>query len=119
MVEKVGKTMDEQTLKYVRELRRSQTPLEAKLWKELRAKQISGLKFRRQHPIGPYIVDFYCSSSKLVIEIDGESHGEQVEYDAIRTEYLESRGYRIIRFLNEDVNHNIDGVLEVILKECK
>lgn len=79
-----------------KELRRNQTPTERKLWAKLRGKQLCGLKFRRQHPIGRYIVDFCCLARKLVIEIDGDSHAFQVEYDRERTAYLEEREYTVI-----------------------
>jgi len=83
-----------------RELRQPQTPAEVKLWAHLRSRQIDGLKFRRQHPIDRFIIDFYCAEAKLCIEIDGDSHAEQAEYDQARTEYLNERGYTVMRFTN-------------------
>jgi very-short-patch-repair endonuclease len=98
-----------------RELRKGMTPAEKKLWQYLRNQQLDGAHFRKQHAVGAYIVDFYCAKSKLVIEVDGDSHAEQVEYDAERTRWLnEDRRYRVIRFTNREVMHNIEGVLEVI-----
>jgi len=100
-----------------RELRRNQTPAERKLWAKLRGKQLCGLKFRRQHPIGRYITDFCCVSHKLVIEIDGDSHASQAEYDQARTAYLQERGHTVIRFTNEQVNHQLDAVLDEIVRQ--
>jgi very-short-patch-repair endonuclease len=102
-----------------RELRQPQTPAEQNLWAFLRGEQLAGYKFRRQHPIGFYIVDFYCAQAKLIIEIDGDSHSEQIEYDQDRTEWLESLGYRVVRFTNLEVRENISAVIENILKHCK
>jgi very-short-patch-repair endonuclease len=101
-----------------RELRQPQTPAESKLWARLRNSQL-GFKFRRQHPIDRFIVDFYCAACRLVVEIDGDSHAQQIEYDAARTDWLNERGYRVIRFANRDVYQNLDAVLEVILGECQ
>jgi len=102
-----------------RELRQPQTPIESKLWAYLRNKQLGGFKFRRQHPIDRFIVDFYCAACRLVIEIDGDSHAEQVEYDLARTAWLNEQGYRVIRFNNRDVQHHIEAVLEAILDICQ
>jgi very-short-patch-repair endonuclease len=76
----------------------------------LRNRQLGGLKFRRQHPIGPYIVDFFCHESKLVIELDGQSHEGKEHYDNRRQQYLESQGYRVFRVLNDDVLDDVDAV---------
>jgi very-short-patch-repair endonuclease len=97
-----------------RELRNDPTPAEARLWKYLRRKQVDGWRFRRQHVFDRFIVDFYCPSARLVIEVDGPIHDQQREYDALRTEFLESLGLRVLRFENEDVFQNIEGVLTVI-----
>lgn len=99
-----------------RKLRRDQTEPEARLWRTLRAHQASGVHFRRQHAIGNYIVDFCAPRRKLVIEVDGGQHLEQEEYDNRRTAFLESRGYRVLRFWNYDVMKNLDGVMTVILE---
>jgi len=101
-----------------RELRKAQTPIERRLWWRLRKRQLDGLHFRRQHPIGPFIVDFYCDKHRLIIELDGPSHDEQVEYDEERTAWLEACGYRVIRFANKQVRNNLEGVLEAILMCC-
>jgi very-short-patch-repair endonuclease len=102
-----------------RELRRVQTPAERSLWSHLRDRQLEGLKFRRQQPLGNFIVDFFCSSARLVVEIDGDSHAGLVEYDHDRTVWLESQGYEVIRFTNREVRENLTGVLEAILEKCK
>jgi very-short-patch-repair endonuclease len=98
-----------------RELRHPQTPAEATLWHVLRNRNF-GYKFRRQHPIGPFIIDFYCAEVRLCIEVDGPSHFEdnQQEYDATRTSYLESLGYHVIRCTNDAIRYNINGVIAEI-----
>lgn len=97
-----------------RRLRSNMTGPEAQLWSRLRARQLQGLKFRRQHGIGPYIVDFYCPEQSLVIEVDGDSHADadQVVKDKQREQYLQSLGLRVIRYINDDIVKNLDGVLE-------
>ena len=97
-----------------RQLRRHQTDVEGKLWSRLRARQLSGAKFRRQYPIGAFIVDFCCYERRLVIELDGGHHAEHVEADQRRTDFFVSQGYRVLRFWNNEVIENIDGVLEQI-----
>ena len=99
------------------ELRKQTTPAEKKLWLYLRLMQEDGVRFRRQHAIGNYVVDFCAPRKKLIIELDGSQHLKQQEYDACSTEYLESRGYRVIRFWNNEVIHNIEGVLLAILQK--
>ena len=108
------KRREETTL--ARELRKRQTDAERALWSELRNKQIEGVKFRRQQPIGPYIVDFVSLERKLIIEIDGGQHNERKvrEEDQEREEWLKEKGYQILRFWNNDVLTNIEGVLERI-----
>src|SRR5512139_511339 len=96
------------------ELRKEQTPFEAKLWAYLRRKTIDGAAFRRQHAIGEYIVDFCCVKRKLVIELDGSQHLDQAEYDLERTAFLESQGFRLIRFWNHEVERDLNGVIAVI-----
>ena len=104
--------------RHAQELRREQTPAEKRLWSRLRGKQLCDLKFRRQHPIGPFIVDFYCAAHKLIIEVDGHSHASQVEYDHARSAYLQERGYTIIRFTNEQIRRQLDTVLNEIARQC-
>ena len=92
--------------------------MEAKLWARIRNRQLAGLKFRRQQVIGPYIADFVCASEKVVVELDGVSHELAEAYDAERTEFLASIGYRVLRFTNEQVRSHIDAVLAEIAKSC-
>ena len=108
------KRREETTL--ARGLRKRQTDAERALWNKLRSKQIEGVKFRRQQPIGPYIVDFVSLERKLIIEIDGGQHNERKvrEKDQEREEWLKEKGYQILRFWNNDVLTNIEGVLERI-----
>ena len=97
-----------------KELRRDPTPAEVKLWARLRAHRMADVHFRNQHAIGNYIVDFCAPRRKLIIELDGSQHLEQEKHDAERTEFLKSKGYKVLRFWNEDVMNNIDSVLNVI-----
>ena len=96
------------------ELRKEPTPAESKLWSRIRNDQL-GVTFRRQHAVWNYIPDFCSPKAKLVIELDGSQHLEQEEYDQERTKYLESQGYKVIRFWNNDVMNNIEGVILAIL----
>ena len=98
-----------------RQLRQTMTPAERVLWPALRRHQLTGLHFRRQHPIGPFILDFYCAAHKLVIEVDGGIHNEQIEQDTYRTEHLNAYGYRVLRFRNEDVLTDLTSVLARIV----
>lgn len=100
-------------------MRQPQTPAERTLWARLRDRRLSGLKFRRQHPIGRFIVDFCCPARRLAVEIDGDSHAEQAEYDAARTAWLVEQGYAVIRFTNQEVHRHIEAVLEAILTACQ
>lgn len=97
-----------------RELRKKPTHAERFLWQYLRNSQMCGCKFRRQEVLGSYIADFVCFEPKLVIELDGGQHVEQSAYDAKRTEYMESLGYKVIRFWNDEVVNQTDSVLETI-----
>jgi very-short-patch-repair endonuclease len=104
---------DKKLTSYACANRKEPSPAENLLWQQiLRSRQFNGHKFLRQKPIGPYIVDFYCAELKLVIEIDGDSHAEQVEYDTQRTAFLESHGLRVLRYANRDVLNNLSGVYE-------
>jgi len=100
-----------------RELRKNPTEAERKLWAHLRLRQIGGYKFRRQHPLGPYIVDFVCIEKKLIVEVDGGQHDEKRFYDAKRDKWLEEKGFKVIRFWNNEVLRHIDIVKEVIESE--
>jgi very-short-patch-repair endonuclease len=99
-----------------RQLRQQLTPAEARLWEAISNRQLNGLRFRCQHPVGRFIVDFYCPAHKLAIEIDGDIHLDRVEYDTARTDRLEDYGYRVIRFKNEEVLTNLDRVLNAIVQ---
>jgi very-short-patch-repair endonuclease len=95
-------------------LHRNMTPAEVKLWTHLRAHRMKDVHFRNQHAIGKYIVDFCAPRRKLIIELDGSQHLEQEAYDAERTAFLESKGYRVLRFWNNQVMNEIEGVLHVV-----
>ncbi len=97
-----------------RRLRRNMTPAEQKLWDALKGKQLDGLKFRPQHPVGPFILDFWCPARKLVVELDGGSHEGREAEDKARTQRLRDYGYRVIRFRNEEVLTDLPSVLEQI-----
>src|SRR5215217_3004808 len=99
------------------ELRKQTTPAEKKLWVYLRLMREDKIRFRRQHAIGNYVVDFCAPRKKMIIELDGSQHLHQQEYDRRRTEYLESRGYQVIRFWNHQVMNDIEGVLLAIIHE--
>jgi very-short-patch-repair endonuclease len=98
-----------------RNLRHDQTDAEAKLWARMRGGQLEGLKFRRQFPVGQFIADFCCPQRRLIIELDGGQHAEQLSADEWRSKLLGERGYRVLRFWNDEVLTNMDGVLEQIL----
>jgi len=99
-----------------RRLRKQQTDAEAKLWSCLRRRRLKGLHFRRQSPIGPFIADFVCAEIRLIVEVDGGQHSLQAADDTRRTDWLESQGYRVIRYWNNEVADNIEGVLESIVR---
>ena len=101
-----------------RKLRKSMTDAERKLWYILRRRYLEKYRFRRQVPVGSYIVDFLSYELRLIIEIDGGQHADQIEYDNRRTLWLEEQGYRVLRFWNNEVLTNLDGVAEVIMREC-
>ena len=92
-------------------LRQQLTPAEEILWQALRGRKLNQLKFRCQHPVGRFIVDFYCPSAKLVIEVDGDIHNQQQSYDQARTEQMQAFGYRVLRFTNEEVINDLSNVL--------
>jgi very-short-patch-repair endonuclease len=99
-----------------RTLRQQSAEPEQLLWTALRNGQIGGLRFRRQHPIGRYVVDFYCHSAGLVVELDGMSHDDKIVQDVERSKYLEARGLRILRVLNLDVMDDLDAVSREIAR---
>lgn len=100
-------------------MRANPTPAEQKLWLALRANRFENRQFTRQTIIAPYIVDFASKAARLIIEVDGDTHSAKDRYDARRTEFLESLGYRVIRFANHDVTGNVDGVLSVIAEALR
>ncbi|MDP6550493.1 MAG: endonuclease domain-containing protein [Dehalococcoidia bacterium] len=104
-----------------RELRKGSTESERSLWKHLRMRQINGYKFRRQQPIGRYIVDFVNFERRVVIELDGGHHSQQIVYDSIRTAWLEAQGYQVLRFWNNQILKETEAVKAIILKalECE
>lgn len=101
---------------FARDLRKKLTEAEVVLWTFLRGRKLNGFKFRRQHPIGSYVADFACLSARLVVEVDGATHWTpaELEHDARRTAYLQSRGWRVLRVTNLDVFENMDGVWRAI-----
>ena len=105
-----------------RRLRKNMTDTEVRLWSHIRRRQIDGWKFRRQHPIGEYIVDFYCPAARLVIELDGSSHDHEVQfaYDQARQRWLEAKGYKVLRFsADSDKEDYLEGVWESIQYELE
>lgn len=107
-----GTTTDIQNA--ARTMRTEMTPAE-RMWAALRRKQLGGLRFRSQHPVGPFVLDFYCPEHRLAVEVDGGVHDARHEQDDDRTAHLESYGYRVLRFRNEEVLENLPSVLRVIL----
>ena len=101
-------------VEFARKLCKEQTPQESKFWSIVRNHKFYGLEFRRQYPMGDYIVDFICREKKIIIELDGGQHNEpdNIEKDNIRTEFIESNGYKVIRFWNNDILSNIEGVYQ-------
>ncbi|MEW9571461.1 endonuclease domain-containing protein [Rhodanobacter sp. Si-c] len=113
MPERINPPLPTRTREQSRGLRKSCTDAEQKLWFHLRAGRLNGLKFRRQHPVPPYVVDFFCEAKKLVVELDGSQHDEAV--DQARTRFLESRGLKVLRYWDNEVLQQMDAVLEAIL----
>ena len=113
MPECIKPPLPTRTRQHARELRQSGTDAECKLWYRLRAGRLNGLKFRRQHPIPPYIVDFYCDARKLVVELDGSQHNDEVDRE--RSRFLETQGLKILRYWDNEVLQQMDAVLEAIV----
>ena len=107
----------EKSLTNAKNLRSNQTDCENILWQRIRAKRLNGIKFKRQVPIGRYVVDFIALSKKLVIELDGSQHFDNIKYDNKRTEDLKKLGYKVLRFWDNDIINNINDVLFKILEE--
>ena len=109
------------TINQAKLLRQNMTPQERKLWSILRNNLFYDYKFRRQVPVGNYVADFLCEARNLIIEIDGVQHNEpeNIKCDELRSAFFKSKGLRVLRFWNNDVDNNIDGVCEVILKELR
>ena len=107
---------ERKNIQTARRLRRDMTDVEKAMWRLLRSRQLDGFKFRRQQPIGPYIVDFVCFSHRLVVEIDGGQHGTEtgIAADEVRSRFLEGEGFRVLRFWNNEVAVNAEGVCERI-----
>ncbi|RJQ64034.1 MAG: endonuclease domain-containing protein [Desulfobacteraceae bacterium] len=106
--------MPKDLTKLARGLRKHSTQVEKILWHKLRSKQLQGVKFRRQQPIGPYVVDFVCFEEKLVIELDGGQHAARKKEDAERDVWLGTRGFKVLRFWNHQVLESLEGVIDVI-----
>lgn len=106
--------VDEKTLSHARSLRQETTFPERLLWSQLRGHRLNGLQFRRQHPLGQFIVDFCCVERRLVVELDGMTHVGTGDYDDARTAALHRMGYRVIRFTNDEVLQSLDAVVEAI-----
>ena len=114
-----GQRVSAKQLEGAKELRREMTPAEKILWKQVKANKLHGLHFRRQQIIHGYFADFYCHQHELIVEVDGPIHDLQREYDVEREDYLKALGFRIIRFTNEEVAKDLNGVLQKIVEECK
>ncbi len=108
------KRSNPKTMHRAGELRKEPTHAERKLWAYLRGDKLNGVNFRRQHAIGNFIVDFVSVKKKLIIELDGSQHLDQVEYDLERSKYFESQGYKVVRFWNNQVENDIAGVIRAI-----
>ena len=104
-----------ESTQFARTLRHNQTDTERELWHLLRGRELAGYKFRRQVPLGPYIADFVCLSSRLIVELDGGQHGEQITYDSERTKWLEAQDFRVLRFWNDQVFEEREAVLATVL----
>ena len=116
----MNKKFDPQLLQFAKSMRHTTTDAENLMWQLLRAKRFMNLKFRRQHVIAPYILDFYCHEIGLVIELDGSQHGtdDAIEYDVERTKFLEAVGLTVVRYWNHDVLGRMDVVLEDLWQRC-
>jgi very-short-patch-repair endonuclease len=107
-----------QRVERAQQFRRPLTAMEARLWHHVRDRKCAGVKIRRQVVVGAFIVDFLCEAAKVIIEIDGASHDGQIDYDVARTEWLQTQGYRVVRFTNDAVRDQLEGVLIRIAEHC-
>ena len=114
----IGQRVSRELQERARELRRNMTPAEKILWEKLRHNRLNGLQFRRQQIINPFIVDFYCHAKALVVEVDGDIHDLQQDYDTVRSRYLIAHGFRMLRVTNDDVIHNLLSVVHKIREAC-
>lgn len=112
----IGQKVTPEKRRMAKELRQNMTPTERILWQLLRTNKLAGWHFRRQQIIDGFIVDFYCHAASLIVEVDGGIHETQKEQDAERDAHLVSRGFRVLRVTNDEVNHDIEGVLKKILE---
>ncbi len=110
--------MSDKIIRIAKNLRKKSTDAERLLWRYLRAKQSEGVKFRRQQPIGNYVVDFVCFENRIVIEVDGGQHQIEKDKDMKRDKWLKEQGFVVLRFWNNEVLKNIEGVMEVIRVNC-
>ena len=111
----IERRIKEKTTDNARSLRSNMTDVERILWRAIRGRQLHGYRFRRQHPIGPYIADFACIEKKCVIELDGGQHQNQISYDEDRTIFLQIQGWQVLRFWNNDVLNHLDGVVSTVV----
>jgi very-short-patch-repair endonuclease len=111
----INQRINEEITANARSLRSNMTDVERILWRAIRGRQLHGYRFRRQHPIGPYIADFACIEKKCVIELDGGQHQNQTDYDENRTIFLQGQGWQVLRFWNNDVLNQLDGVLSTVV----
>ena len=116
--EKIPKELHDQLIRRARKFRKNPTEAETELWDALRGRKLGGYKFKRQRVFGPFILDFYCPECKLAIELDGEIHSQQYEYDSVRTEWLQTSGVTVIRFRNTVVLNDTELVLQKIINKC-
>ncbi|MCY4618976.1 MAG: DUF559 domain-containing protein [Chloroflexi bacterium] len=117
MVDRDYNYAPQKQIEFAKQLRRNATDAEVLLWSRLRRRQLGGYRFRRQHPIGPYIADFACVAERLVIELDGGQHADRNQEDEARTLDLEALGFRVLRFWNDDVLRDLDSVVERVASE--
>ena len=114
----IGQKVSRELYERARELRHNMTPAEKILWEKVRHNRLNGLPFRRQQVIDGYIVDFYCHAKALIVELDGDIHDEQKDHDSERDEHLIVRGFRVLRFTNNEIKVNLETVLQKLRESC-